>query len=176
MDRFIDVVKILVDAADFFDLYGREVNTEPEIKSVASRVVDCLKANSSVARPVKILLTLEVLAKWLNELSFKDYKQLSSLAELIVDLPWSDSLSCLSKREREILNLLVDGYTNKQIANIAFITIGTVKTHLRSIYTKLCVDSNTQAVVTAVTLGMHPRVEELVPLALIVPTPENRSA
>jgi DNA-binding NarL/FixJ family response regulator len=52
----------------------------------------------------------------------------------------------LSRREQEILNLLVRGLLNKQIANTLYIAEGTVKTHLHNIYTKLGVRSRTEAV------------------------------
>ena len=43
----------------------------------------------------------------------------------------------LTKRENEIFMLLVEGYTNKQIAETLEISISTVKTHVENIYDKL---------------------------------------
>lgn len=51
-------------------------------------------------------------------------------------------LSSLSDREFELTQLLYDGVTNTQIADKLFITINTVKTHLKNIYLKL--DANTR--------------------------------
>lgn len=54
---------------------------------------------------------------------------------------------CLSKREEEILNLLVKGYRYKEIADELSIGFETVRSHLKNIYDKLHVHSRTEAVV-----------------------------
>ena len=51
----------------------------------------------------------------------------------------------LSPREREIMELLAEGYSNKEISTRLFISIETVTWHLRHIYSKLHVRSRTQA-------------------------------
>jgi DNA-binding CsgD family transcriptional regulator len=55
----------------------------------------------------------------------------------------------LSPREREILDLVVQGSTNREMARALFITERTVKVHLRHIYEKLGVRSRTEAAVRA---------------------------
>jgi DNA-binding NarL/FixJ family response regulator len=52
----------------------------------------------------------------------------------------------LSKRETEIVSLLAKGYTYKKIATDCFISIDTVRGHLKNIYTKLQVNSGREAV------------------------------
>ncbi len=56
----------------------------------------------------------------------------------------------LSKREREILTLLVKGRSYKSIAATCFISIDTVSTHVRHIYEKLHVHSKSEAVAKAI--------------------------
>lgn len=51
----------------------------------------------------------------------------------------------LSPREREILELLASGFPNKQIADRLGLTDGTVRWHLRHVYSKLHVRSRTAA-------------------------------
>jgi DNA-binding NarL/FixJ family response regulator len=51
----------------------------------------------------------------------------------------------LSPREREILELLAEGFPNKQIASRMGVTDGTVRWHLRHVYHKLHVRSRTEA-------------------------------
>jgi DNA-binding NarL/FixJ family response regulator len=53
----------------------------------------------------------------------------------------------LSKREEEILDLLVKGYRYKEIADALTISFETVRSHLKNIYDKLHVHSRTEAVV-----------------------------
>ena len=60
----------------------------------------------------------------------------------------------LTERELEILALIVGGHSNAQIADQLYITIGTVKTHVRNILNKLSVDDRTQAAVLALRSGL----------------------
>lgn len=60
----------------------------------------------------------------------------------------------LTSRELEILELIVQGYSNAAIAEHLYITVGTVKTHIRNILHKLCVDDRTQAAIQALRCGL----------------------
>ncbi|ACK66380.1 two component transcriptional regulator, LuxR family [Rippkaea orientalis PCC 8801] len=60
----------------------------------------------------------------------------------------------LTERELEVLQLIVDGYSNAQISEQLYITVGTVKTHVRNILNKLCADDRTQAAVRALRSGL----------------------
>jgi len=62
----------------------------------------------------------------------------------------------LSDREREVLRLMADGLSNQDIAENLFISISTVKTHVGNIFNKLGVNSRTQAIARAETLGLLP--------------------
>ncbi|WP_202080498.1 response regulator transcription factor [Caldalkalibacillus salinus] len=56
----------------------------------------------------------------------------------------------LSPREAEVLRLLVEGKTNKDIAEVLFISEKTVKIHLNKVYKKLKVKSRSQAIICAI--------------------------
>lgn len=60
----------------------------------------------------------------------------------------------LSNREAEVLLWLVRGASNEAIAKQMYISVATVKAHLTSIFEKLQVTSRTQAIVTALKLGL----------------------
>lgn len=60
----------------------------------------------------------------------------------------------LSNCELQILNLVSLGYCNRQIAQKLYISEATVKTQLRSIYTKLAVNNRVSAVVQALRCGI----------------------
>jgi DNA-binding NarL/FixJ family response regulator len=55
----------------------------------------------------------------------------------------------LSPRERDVLKLMVDGARNKEIAEILFISEGTVRNHVSNILTRLNVRDRTQAAIIA---------------------------
>jgi DNA-binding NarL/FixJ family response regulator len=61
----------------------------------------------------------------------------------------NDLLSVLSEREKEVLNRIVDGNSYKMIADLLFISIDTVRSHIKNIYEKLQVNSKSQAVAKA---------------------------
>jgi DNA-binding CsgD family transcriptional regulator len=56
------------------------------------------------------------------------------------------SLENLSNRENEILQLLVEGKSNKEIASSLFISLATVKSHISSVYRKLEVPNRPAAI------------------------------
>lgn len=60
---------------------------------------------------------------------------------------YSAEVEALSRRELEILDLVSQGYSNKEIAGRLSLSGGTVHWHLKNIYEKLHVHSRTQAVV-----------------------------
>ncbi|MBE7555734.1 MAG: AAA family ATPase [Anaerolineales bacterium] len=60
----------------------------------------------------------------------------------------------LTRREQEILHLIAAGLSNAAIARQLFLSMGTVKTHIRNIYGKLGVASRTQALIIARQLGL----------------------
>ncbi|MGD9092286.1 MAG: response regulator transcription factor, partial [Anaerolineales bacterium] len=60
----------------------------------------------------------------------------------------------LSPREQEVLKLITEGYSNKDIAAQLVITVGTVKRHLSNIYNKLEVSNRTQAAAKARALNI----------------------
>lgn len=62
--------------------------------------------------------------------------------------------SSLSKRELEVLQALIDGYTYKAIAEKLFVSTNTISFHLRNIYAKLHVRSRAEAVAKALKGGI----------------------
>jgi DNA-binding NarL/FixJ family response regulator len=60
----------------------------------------------------------------------------------------------LTERETEVLKLMVKGLNNTAIAKHLFISIDTVKTHIKHILEKLAVTDRTQAAVKAVKQGL----------------------
>lgn len=66
----------------------------------------------------------------------------------------AEPASPLSEREQQVLQLLADGRTNKEIAAQLFVSEATVKTHVENILRKLGVADRTQAVAEAFRRGL----------------------
>lgn len=64
----------------------------------------------------------------------------------------------LTQRERDILALLVEGRSNRDISRALFLSEKTVKAHLAAIFRKLGVANRTQAAMAAVAMGIGPGV------------------
>ncbi|HEY9702029.1 MAG TPA: response regulator transcription factor, partial [Allocoleopsis sp.] len=60
----------------------------------------------------------------------------------------------LTSREQEILSLIVQGKNNQEIANILYISAGTVRVHVHAILQKLEVRDRTQAAILAIQKGL----------------------
>jgi two-component system, NarL family, response regulator LiaR len=75
-------------------------------------------------------------------------------AYLMHEVRTPEATEALTEREREVLRLLVQGRSNKEIARDLQIAEDTVKTHVKHILAKLGVQSRTQAVLCAMRLGL----------------------
>ncbi len=82
-----------------------------------------------------------------------------SIAKKVIELfrnyvPQKTEEFSLSKRECEVLELIVNGSNNKEVSEKLFISIETVRNHIRHIYEKLHVHSKSEAVVKAIREGL----------------------
>ncbi|GAB6054108.1 hypothetical protein JCM17960_29280 [Magnetospira thiophila] len=65
----------------------------------------------------------------------------------------NEQVQALPRRQREVLSLMMKGYSNKQIARQLEISEATVKSHVRAVCDRLGAENRTQAVVLASNLG-----------------------
>jgi DNA-binding NarL/FixJ family response regulator len=79
-----------------------------------------------------------------------------ALEHLTSETPRQEELPAarLSPREREVLKLLAQGQTNREIARNLTVSVSTVKIHVEHILAKLGVSDRTQAAVRAIELGL----------------------
>jgi LuxR family maltose regulon positive regulatory protein len=68
--------------------------------------------------------------------------------------PGQSLLEPLTERELEVLRLVATGASNREIADAAFISVDTVKKHLKNIFGKLQASSRTQAAARARELDL----------------------
>jgi DNA-binding NarL/FixJ family response regulator len=113
-------------------------NTEPE---------ELIQAIHHIAQG-GVLISPAMAAKLLNE--FKDAGAETQ------HRPVLDAEADLSPREEEVLRLVAQGATNREIAESLFISENTVKTHLRNIMDKLHLANRSQAAAYAVQKGLGP--------------------
>ena len=84
-----------------------------------------------------------------------------AVARLILDKmrrdePARDSMQrpALTERERQVVEQMARGYSYDQVATVLDIPPNTVRTHVRTLYEKLAVCTKTEAVLTAMRLGL----------------------
>lgn len=77
-----------------------------------------------------------------------------TLNEQNINIPIDADVEQLTKREKEVISMLAQGASNKEIADKLFVRDVTIKTHLNAIFKKLKVTNRTQAVLLAIQLGI----------------------
>jgi two-component system NarL family response regulator len=75
-------------------------------------------------------------------------------SDIVAKLAESIARPQLSKRERQVLQYLANGRSNKEIAQILYISEHTAKAHVKSIMTKLNADSRTEVIAIAIKRGL----------------------
>lgn len=83
----------------------------------------------------------------------RDLLDVSSVPQAKVNRTIAISIE-LTQRERDTIELLVQGYSNQKIADKLYVSLATVKTHLHNLFHKLDVSNRTEAVLKAKELGL----------------------
>ncbi|GAC1475244.1 MAG: hypothetical protein PVSMB7_30310 [Chloroflexota bacterium] len=77
----------------------------------------------------------------------QDYRRL-------LDTPVTEEINPLTEREREVLQLIAEGQTNREIADLLTVSIKTVQTHRANLMEKLGAHDRTDLVKYAMKLGL----------------------
>ena len=146
--------EILASLASGADGYCLK-DTAPE--QLYSAVISVNDGNAWLSSQVAEKVLRNFYGKDINQIKQADYDKKASEIKTNngqkyegVNIP----IMPLSNRELEVLRLIVDGKSNQEIAEKLFVTLATVKTHVRSILNKLSVDDRTQAAVKAMREGL----------------------
>lgn len=78
----------------------------------------------------------------------------SSSKSLNIEVPALADPDAITKKEKEILKLVIQGYNNNKISEELFISESTVANHMKNIFSKLKVDTRTQAAILALKLNL----------------------
>jgi|GEM_PF-2937858 len=101
-----------------------------------------MSSNGGIHQFIKLWVSLanqKKASQTSSDFTLLENKQVETLSEKSLIEP-------LSKREIDILKIVAQGMSNKQISSELFISTETVKSHLKSIYSKMGVSRRTQAV------------------------------
>jgi|YNPNPStandDraft_1061719.scaffolds.fasta_scaffold02272_11 Response regulator containing a CheY-like receiver domain and an HTH DNA-binding domain len=112
---------------------------------------------SGVATPADIerAYTEHAIFAFVEKQTFDRHTFLRIVEEVRTRAGGLSGLNSLTAREREVLELLAKGMTNKEIAEALVITPNTVKRHLKAIFEKLDVHTRSAAVAMAVEAGIQ---------------------
>ena len=137
----IQGTKVIKDKSPHTDIIMVTVYEDSEL------VFEALKAGASgyitkSANYMELLSALEEIVKGGAPMS-------SRIARMVIDNFHVNPNSPLTKRETEILQLISEGKTYTQISEELFISKETAKTHIKNIYSKLQVNSKSEAIAKA---------------------------
>ena len=108
---------------------------------IAQVILDMLAG----ASPISPMIARRVLAKYHAAAQLRPPP---ARVAVVFDSP------CLSPRETEVLGLMARGFSYAEIAKLQTVSIHTVQSQIKSLYTKLAVNSKTEAVFEATQLGL----------------------
>jgi len=159
------IIEILVLQSITSQLQGdehRSLNTLKYALSLAEPygyIRTFVEEGEPMAKLLRLVASRDINTKYVRRLlaSFQKHTvvtgsqpTISSVKGVIAPSPLIEPLS---EREKEVLRLIVAGMSNREIAEKLIIGEGTVKTHINNIYSKLDVQSRSQAI--ARTIDLH---------------------
>ncbi|GEM88287.1 DNA-binding response regulator [Meiothermus granaticius NBRC 107808] len=122
-----------------------QLETEVLAAMTAGADAYCLKSSD----PASLLLALRAAAMGSIYLD----PQIAHIVLGQLNVPGETQVQ-LTKRELEVLRLIAEGLSNKQIAQDLGISLSTVKTHVEELLAKLSVSDRTQAAIRALRQGL----------------------
>jgi DNA-binding CsgD family transcriptional regulator len=134
------------------------------VMTLAGLSLFCLFGAISGGRFIQVIAPILLVAAGLSLRWFNFDRLLKSLASKKAPLPSTlrsspvnlDLVEPLSSRELEVLKLIIQGFSNQQIADQLTIAPSTIKTHINNIYSKLGVQTRIQAINRARALNIIP--------------------
>jgi DNA-binding NarL/FixJ family response regulator len=133
-------------AAVLEDMEGYRLLTQTRHEGIPTIVVSGVATSTDIQR----VYVEQGIFAYLEKQTFERDAFLRLASEALAIRQANNELSRLTEREREVLDWLVQGLTNKEIAEKLVITPNTVKRHLKAIFEKFEVNTRAAAVAIAV--------------------------
>ncbi len=106
------------------------------------------------ASPISPMIARRVLSKYLSLQSNRPLARVDIAQAAIKSGANDGEKGLLSRREQEVLELIARGFSYAEIARLQVVSVHTVQTHIKSLYSKLAVHSKSEAVFEATRMGL----------------------
>ena len=159
-ERWPDLHIVILTTFDDIELIHAGLHAGALGYSLKDITAEQLAMTVRTAAHGQVLLQPDIASKVFSALPTSSVNTSSSLPKTASSTPSSDYIDAtmlveqLTEREREILALIAQGASNRQVAERLYVTEGTIKNHMSSILGKLGVRDRTQAVLKAKELGL----------------------
>ncbi len=123
------------------------------VKALKAGAKGYLSKNASTSNLIKAIHVVHNDELWIERKLIARFFNGDIIADSGEEDPQEKIKNTFTPREKDVLRLLMEGLTNKEIANKLFISEKTVKSHLNNVFKKLDVSRRLQAILTAIKLG-----------------------
>ncbi|MGB3122414.1 MAG: LuxR C-terminal-related transcriptional regulator [Pseudomonas sp.] len=132
----------------YFAQYVSVDEVQHNVQLDADRTL-CISFGSNVRFSPEQVTTLDIIKPWVMALMHQRMCFENDLEKNLSEPPsWSEAIvqlgTQITTREKDVLKLLLSGFSNKEIAGKLFLSIETVKVHRRNIYNKLNIKSQSE--------------------------------
>jgi len=119
---------------------------------IAQTILD-MKAGAS---PISPMIARRVLSRFLALQSSRDAGAQAPAPDRLQPPMMEKAGHLLTAREQEVLGLIARGFSYNEIARLKAVSVHTVQTHIKNLYSKLAVHSKSEAVYEATRMGLLP--------------------
>jgi DNA-binding NarL/FixJ family response regulator len=106
------------------------------------------------ASPISPMIARRVLSKYFALRGKPEPERPTPAKPAVASSTGGDEKSMLSQREQAVLELVARGFSYAEIARLNVVSVHTVQSHIKSIYSKLSVHSKNEAVFEATRMGL----------------------
>lgn len=153
-------------------MFGDEDNVLASIQAGALGYIQKDSAPEDIAQtilamragesPISPMIARRVLSNYRADQVDKEYARAEKVSAATISGAAEDFAAAapgglLSPREQEVLALIARGFSYSEIARLQDVSVHTVQSHIKNLYTKLSVHSKSEAVFEATRMGLLPR-------------------